>query len=148
MDRATEKAILRELKRHDTMAIATVRADGYPQVTTVTYANDGLILYFGCDRGAQKVKNLRRSSKVSLAIDRDVRDWSTIQGLSRAADAYVLRGRKDIQHALGLLQLKFTQWNEIDLNELKSLAFVKVVPRVVSLLDYSKGFGHTELVKL
>jgi general stress protein 26 len=148
MDRATEKAILRELKRHDTMAIATVRADGYPQVTTVTYANDGLILYFGCDRGAQKVKNLRRSSKVSLAIDRDVRDWSTIKGLSMAADAYVLRGRKDIQHALGLLQLKFTQWNEIDLNELKSLAFVKVVPRVVSLLDYSKGFGHTELVKL
>jgi hypothetical protein len=117
-------------------------------VTTVTYANDGLILYFGCDRGAQKVKNLRRSSKVSLAIDRDVRDWSTIKGLSMAADAYVLRGRKDIQHALGLLQLKFTQWNEIDLNELKSLAFVKVVPRVVSLLDYSKGFGHTELVKL
>jgi hypothetical protein len=26
-------------------------------------------------------------------------------------------------------------------------AFVKVTPKVISVLDYSKGFGHTDLVR-
>jgi hypothetical protein len=26
--------------------------------------------------------------------------------------------------------------------------FVKIVPKVISVLDYRKGFGHTELVEV
>ena len=36
------------------MTIATVREDGYPQATTVSYANDGLIIYFGASAESQK----------------------------------------------------------------------------------------------
>lgn len=146
MNRTTEDAILDLLRRHHVMTIATVRSDGYPQATTVTYVNDGFTLYFACDKTAQKVKNIRRSAKVSLAIDRDTSDWNRIKGLSMGADAKVLRNARDTQHALGLLQAKFPQWSEISLEELESLAFVKVVPKVICLLDYSKGFGHTEFV--
>lgn len=34
------------LNSHSTMAISTLRADGWPQTTIVGYANDGLTLYF------------------------------------------------------------------------------------------------------
>jgi hypothetical protein len=27
------------------------------------------------------------------------------------------------------------------------VAFVRIQPQMVSVIDYSKGFGHTELVK-
>ena len=36
------------------MTIATVREDGYPQATTVSYAKDGLIIYFGASADSQK----------------------------------------------------------------------------------------------
>ena len=29
---------------------------------------------------------------------------------------------------------------------LSSLAFLKITPKVISVLDYTKGFGHTQLV--
>ena len=30
----------------------------------------------------------------------------------------------------------------------QTLALIRVTPKVVSVLDYSKGFGYTELVEL
>ena len=63
MTPATKRFILGQLKAHRNMSLATVRSDGYPQATTVAYANDGLTLYFACDRNSQKVRNLRRSSR-------------------------------------------------------------------------------------
>lgn len=148
IDAGTERRVLALLKRYSTLSIATIRPDGYPQATTVTYSNDGLRLYFACDRAAQKVRNIRRSGKVSLTIDRAVRDWSRIKGISMAADARILRSRAACQHAFDLLQTKFPQWRELALEEVETLAFVEVVPRVISVLDYSKGFGHSDLVRV
>lgn len=148
MDAATRRRILDLLKRHNVMTIATVRGDGYPQATTVTYANDGLTLYFGCDRAAQKVRNIRRSPKVSLAIDRDYKDWSRIKGLSMGADAEVLARRDDVEQARAVLAGKLPQWAGLSPADLRSTAFVRVVPRVISVLDYTKGFGHTDLVRV
>ena len=140
------KHVLDLMKRHKTMTIATVRGDGYPQATTVTYANDGLVIYFGCGRTAQKVRNIKRSSKVSLTIDRDYRDWSEIKGLSMAANAHVLKDRTEIQHAMAVLAKKFPQWAQLSAEDRRVIHFIKVVPKVISILDYAKGFGHTDLV--
>lgn len=148
MKPAERKRILDLLKRHNIMSIATVRRDGYPQATTVTYANDGLNLYFGCDRAAQKVRNIRRSSKVSLTIDRDYKDWRRIKGLSMAADAEVLSRRGEVEHAWTVLAGKFPQWAELSAADLRSTAFVRIVPKVISVLDYARGFGHTDLVRV
>lgn len=142
---AQRTRIIDLMKRHNIMTIATVRKDGYPQATTVTYVNDGLTLYFGCDKTAQKVKNIKRSGKVSLTIDRDYRDWNRIKGLSMAADAEVLTDRDEIRHAAALLAKKFPEWGTVPPGD---VAFVKVVPKVISVLDYTKGFGHTDLVRV
>ena len=147
MDRATLKRILDLLKSHNIMTIATVRKDGYPQATTVTYANDGLDIYFGCERTAQKVRNIRRNPKVSLTIDRDYRDWNRIKGLSMAADAHALTDRGEIQRAREALAKKFAQWAEVSAVDTKAIKFIKVVPKVISVLDYARGFGHTDLVR-
>jgi general stress protein 26 len=129
------------------MTIATLRRDGYPQATTVTYVNDGLDIYFGCDRTAQKIRNIKHDSKVSLTIDRDYRNWSQIKGLSMAANAYILADRDEIDHAARLLAKKFAQWAQLSAVDRKAIRFVKVVPKIISILDYTKGFGHTELVR-
>lgn len=147
MNATRKKFILNLLKRHDYMSFATVRADGYPQATTVGYANDGLDLYFCCDRTSQKVRNLRRCAKASLTIDRDYRAWSRIKGLSMGATARTLSKPADIKHALGLLSRKFPPMRGMSAQDLAETAFIKVTPKVISVLDYSKGFGHTDLVR-
>lgn len=147
MKTEAKRLILRLLASNDVMSLATVRPDGYPQATTVAYANDGLTLYFACDRDCQKVRNLARSSKVSLTINREEKDWSRIQGLSMGADAEVA-GPANRRKALALLKRKFPPMDALTEAEVAASAIVKVTPKVISLIDYTKGFGHTELIDL
>jgi nitroimidazol reductase NimA-like FMN-containing flavoprotein (pyridoxamine 5'-phosphate oxidase superfamily) len=148
MTPATKRFILGQLKAHRNMSIATVRPDGYPQVTTVGYANDGLTLYFLCGRDSQKVRNLRHSPKVSLTINKDWTDWRKITGLSMGATARVLERPADTRRALALLSRKFKDMKSISAEDLAQTVFVRVQPKVISLLDYRRGFGWTQLVRV
>jgi nitroimidazol reductase NimA-like FMN-containing flavoprotein (pyridoxamine 5'-phosphate oxidase superfamily) len=147
MKTEAKRLIFRLLASNDVMSLATVRPDGYPQATTVAYANDGLRLYFACDRDCQKIRNLARSSKVSLTINREEKDWSRIQGLSMGAKAEIA-GPADRRKALALLKRKFPPMDSLNEAEVAASAIVKVTPKVISLIDYTKGFGHTELIDL
>ncbi|PLR28628.1 pyridoxamine 5'-phosphate oxidase [Caulobacter zeae] len=60
--------IVEILKRHHLMTVATLRSDGWPQATIVNYAPDGLRLYFVVSTQSQKLSNLRRDQRVSIAI--------------------------------------------------------------------------------
>jgi PPOX class probable F420-dependent enzyme len=148
MTPAMKRFILDQLKAHHNMSLATVRADGYPQATTVAYANDGLTLYFACDRDSQKLRNLQRSSKVSLTINRDERNWKKITGLSMGATAKVLARPADARRALALLARKFRDFKGLSDADLAQTVFVRVQPKVVSVLDYRRGFGWTKLVRV
>ena len=148
MDRKIRKFILDVLRDHNIMSLATMRPDGYPQATTVAYANDGLTLYFACDRDSQKARNIRKCKKVSLTIDRDCEDWSKIKGLSMAAAAEVLKETTAVERGLKLLDSKFPEMGEMSEEDLAATAVVKVMPKVISVIDYRKGFGHTDLVKV
>ena len=48
MDSHLEAKILELLDQHRVMTLATLRPDGWPQATTVGYANVGMTLYFLC----------------------------------------------------------------------------------------------------
>ena len=148
MTPSAKRFILNQLKNNRIMSLATVRSDGYPQATTVTYANDGLTLYFLCDRNSQKVRNLRRSPKVSLTINQDTANWKKITGLSMGANAKVLERPADTQRALALLSRKFKDMKDLSEEDLAGAAFVRVQPKVVSMLDYRRGFGWTKLVRV
>ena len=148
MKRNMQAFILKQMKKHRSMTIATVRSDGWPQATTVAYVNDGLDLYFCCDLDSQKVRNIARCRRVSAAIDGDDEDWSRLKGLSLAATARVLSDPKEIARALTLLGRKYPALAGSGRPEPKDVAVVKLRPKVISVIDYGKGFGHTELVRV
>ena len=148
MTPATKRFILDQLKTHRNMSFATMRPDGYPQATTVAYANDGLTLYFACDRDSQKVRNLQHSPKVSLTINKDWAGWNKVRGLSMGATAKVLERPADTKRALALLSRKFKDMKGLSAEDLAATAFVRVQPKVVSMLDYRRGFGWTKLVRV
>ena len=148
MDEATRKQILSILAQNRDMAIATLRPDGWPQATTVGFANDGLTLHFLCGLESQKAVNLAHDDRVSIAIDRETPQVMQITGLSLAARAERVTDAAEAQKALQLLVARYPQQTGLDLPMPKpsEVALFRVTPEVISVLDYTKGFGHTELV--
>jgi general stress protein 26 len=147
MDKKMENFILDLLKNHNLSTIATIREDGYPQANTVTYASDGFIIYFLTGPNTQKVKNIKRSNKVSLTIDRNYNDWNKIKGLSMAATCEVLTNTYEKQKAMDCLTEKFPALKKTSKsNEL--MALVKITPKIISVLNYELGFGHKDLVEV
>jgi nitroimidazol reductase NimA-like FMN-containing flavoprotein (pyridoxamine 5'-phosphate oxidase superfamily) len=148
MDEEIRKKILTLLDQHRIMTIATLRPDGWPQATTVGYANEGLTLYFLCGLDSQKAANLARDDRLSLTIDRDTPQVMEITGLSMAARAQVVADPAEAEKALRLLMQKYPPQASLPLQmpTPDDVRIFRVTPAVISVLDYSKGFGHTDLV--
>jgi len=130
------------------MTIATVREDGYPQATTVSYVNDGLKIYFGCAAESQKAQNLARNSKVSLTVNLPYASWSEIRGLSIGGRAELITDPREAAEVSQLMFEKFPQIAAYAPAELEEIVLFRVAPEIISILDYRKGFGHTDLVKV
>lgn len=129
------------------LTLATVRADGAPQANVVSYASDGLNLYFGCAEGSQKALNLARDPRVSASVTLPYRDWAQIRGLSLGGVARRVTDAAELER-IGLLFLqKFPEIAQY-VTDNGDLALFEITPQVVSLLDYRQGFGHTDLVEL
>jgi general stress protein 26 len=148
MGSGLQEEILSILKGAGEMTIATNRPDGYPQATTVNYVSDGLVIYFGCAADSQKARNIACNDKVSLTVTLPYFNWEEIRGLSIAGKAAPVTDAKEINRVSELMLRKFPQILRYALAGKKGVFLVRITPEVISVLDYRKGFGHTDLVKL
>jgi nitroimidazol reductase NimA-like FMN-containing flavoprotein (pyridoxamine 5'-phosphate oxidase superfamily) len=148
MDEEIRQKILALLDQHRIMRIATLRPDGWPQATTVGYVNEGLVLYFLCGLDSQKAANLARDDRVSLTIDHDTPQVMEITGLSMAARARAVADPAEADKVLHMLPLKYPEQVSLPgpMPPRDQVRIFRVTPTVISVLDYSKGFGHTDLV--
>jgi len=148
MDEAIREKIITLLDAHRIMTIATLRPDGWPQATTVGYVNEGLTLYFLCGIDSQKEANLARDDRVSATIDHDTPNLMEITGLSLAGRAQRVVDRDEALKVLELLPQKYPEQTSLPvaMPTPEDVRIFRVTPTVVSVLDYSKGFGHTDLV--
>ena len=148
MDQEIRQKVLTLLDQHRIMTIATVRPDGWPQATTVGYVNEGLTIYFLCGLDSQKAKNLARENRVSVTIDHDTADLMKITGLSMAAHAYPVTDRGEAEKVINMLPSKYPDAPPLPFKmpTPDQVRLFRLEPVVISVLDYSKGFGHTDLV--
>ncbi|RQS07301.1 pyridoxamine 5'-phosphate oxidase family protein [Burkholderia sp. Bp8998] len=147
MNEPIKQKILALLDQHRIMTIATLRPDGWPQATTVGYVSEGLTLYFLCGLESQKAANLAGDDRVSLTIDHDTADLMAITGLSMAAHAQPVTDRLEAEKVLSMLPLKYSDQISLPMPmpRPEEVRIFRVTPTVISVLDYSKGFGHTDL---
>jgi general stress protein 26 len=147
MDKSMQDFILGIVDNGKDLTLATIRPDGYPQATTVSYANDGLTIYVGIGKHSQKANNIRHCNKVSLTINADYPDWNHIQGLSMGALAEIVSNPEEIKHATDCMIKRFPQVADwATSQQAADTELLKITPQVISVLDYEKGFGHTDLV--
>jgi nitroimidazol reductase NimA-like FMN-containing flavoprotein (pyridoxamine 5'-phosphate oxidase superfamily) len=146
MDEITKRKILELFDQHRITTVATNRANGWPQSTAVGYVNDGLTLYFLCSPQSQKAANLARDNRISLTIDHDSSDPMAITGLSMAAQAQVVNDPTELAKALSLLRAKYPKYAAFPMPNPDEILVFRVVAKFISILDYTKGFGQSELV--
>ena len=148
MNEETRTKIQTLLDQHRIMTVATLRPDGWPQATTVGYVNDGLTLYFLCGLDSQKAKNIARDNRISLTIDHDTANLMAITGLSMAARAHAVEDRAEAEKVLRMLPMKYPDAPPLPIKmpNPDEIRLFRVTPTVISVLDYAKGFGHTDLI--
>lgn len=140
-----EAAVLEVLDSARDMTVATVRSDGYPQATTVGFVHDGLAIYFGCGRGSQKAANIGRSDKVSATVNLPYGTWDQIRGVSLGGRARPVTEAAEIRRFEELMRARFPQVEDfVGADAGAGMCILRIDPEVVSLLDYRRGFGHTE----
>jgi len=142
----TKKSFLSILDGAPDLTVATNRADGFPQATVVSFVHDDGVIYFGCDAGSQKAQNIADDERVSVTVTPPFDDWNNIRGLSMGARAKRVTDEKERFHVMELMLKRFPQVIDfVKTGEMDDTAVFRIEPEVVSILDYAKGFGHSEL---
>ena len=143
------RRIVDSLDAADDLTMATVREDGYPQATTVSFANDGLKIYIGTGAQAQKAVNIAHDNRISATVNLPYKAWNEIKGLNLAGRAHRVTAPDEFRHVGELMFKKFPQISQYaDFGKGMDLALFRIEPEFVSVLDYAQGFGHTDLVDL
>jgi nitroimidazol reductase NimA-like FMN-containing flavoprotein (pyridoxamine 5'-phosphate oxidase superfamily) len=146
MDPQIKNLILQIIASHRVLTLATMRPDGWPQATTVGYASEGMIIYFLCGAGSQKAGNLAACNKVSLTIDHDADNVMDLKGVSMAATAAFITDPAACSKIYKMLISKYPAAKDMPEPDPATVRYVRLTPKVISVLDYSKGFGHTDQV--
>ena len=122
--------------------------------------NDGYLLYCFVARNTQKYDNILRDPRVSIAIGSDAPNPMDIKGLSLAGRACEVTDRSEFAD-ISMLRLKrFPEYSALPRPTSgddamarispqpspSSVALLRIAPEIISVLDYSKGFGHSDLV--
>jgi general stress protein 26 len=148
MDKELKSKILEVLRSHHTMALATIRPDGYPQATTVYYIHDEFTLYFAIDAASQKAGNIKLNNKVSVAIASEDQDFYKLRGFSMSGIATRIVDERRAEELSLRLFRAFPQSKRFVPENPKQLAVFEITPVAISLVDYASGFGKTYLIEL
>lgn len=148
MQHRLQDKILEILENCHDMTVATIRPDGAPQATVVSFAHDGMLLYFGCGGTSQKAANIAKEPRVSVAMTAPYSDFYDITGLSLAAEATEVIDPDELNLVMRLINKRFPQASEIEVPPDVAMKVFRLRPTVISVLDYTRGFGHTDLVTI
>lgn len=129
------------------MTIATLREDGSPHASTVSFASDGLVLFAAISIDSHKAHEIREDGRVSLTVNTPFKNWNEIQGLAIDGIASMIDWPRGQEVASALLLKKLPAYAALVGNAPRlpwpGMLFVRVVPTALVLLDYTKRFGHS-----
>ena len=136
------------LDANRTMTIATVRPDGWPQATIVGYANEGFDLYFLIYRDSQKFANISRDNRVAISVGPEPRELRDVKAVYAACEVWEITDLAQRGRVWTLLERRHPQLTDLAPPGTAEVATMCARCKHISVLDYSKGLGHSEAIHL
>ena len=135
-------AVVALMESQRLLTLGVIRPDGWPQVTTVGYVNDGLNLYMSVARDSQKLANIQADPRVSIAI-RSESDHGDAVGLSLAGHASEVR---DPALIAGINRLVAARYPDVSVYcpSGESVAVIHVAPLIIAPVAVSDGHSHPQ----
>jgi hypothetical protein len=65
-----------------------------------------------------------------------------------SARVEIVEDSGEIDHAISILLRRYPEYKVMPKPDPAAVPMLRMTPEVVSILDYSKGFGHTDLVRV
>ncbi len=132
------------LNSQSSMAISTVRPDGWPQTTIVGYANRGFDLVFLIYRASQKYANIQHDDRISIAVVADARELSDLKAVYAGAHAREITDPAEREKSWKLLMERHANLVGFKIPDDGDAVFMSAKCKYVSVLDFTKGIGHRE----
>jgi len=98
-----EQTAITILNAHRIMAISALRPDGWPQTTIVGYANEGFDIFFLIFRSSQKLRDIQRDDRVSIAVAEEPKSLGELEAVHAGAHATEVTDPKQRDYAWRLL---------------------------------------------
>jgi uncharacterized protein YhbP (UPF0306 family) len=129
------------LNAQSTLSLATVNADGTPQIAPLFYVSDEhLNLYWLSSARSRHSINLTERPSVAVTIYPEVWEWQQIRGLQIEGRAVAVEN-EERQQALARYRDKFTLPSAFD-SQIAASNFYQLTPRWLRWLDNSVKFGY------
>ena len=139
-----EQTAITILNAHRTMAISTVRPDGWPQTTIVGYANEGFDIFFLILRSSQKFINISRDDRISVAVGAEPQSLDQVEAMYAAARAVEVADPRQRDYAWRLLVQRHPNLADFELPDGSEAALMRATCEHVSVVDYTRGFWRRE----
>lgn len=147
-DRELQRLIIEILDENRLMSIAANRPDGWPQVTVVNYLRQGRALYFVVARDSQKLANIGRDPRVSIAVGGGAGPGAPVRGLSMAARVSEVVEPDRIEELNRLIWGRPAEAAFTPHPSSANVAVLEARPQIVSLIDYATPPGRRVLVRI
>lgn len=102
------KHVLDYLGAQSTLTLATAAPTGVPRATTLTYVNEGPVVYIWMRPDTTTARHMDQNPVVAFAIDEYSADWRETKGVQATADAQVVLNPNEVARAKELFERKYT----------------------------------------
>ncbi len=107
-----KKAEIELIRSARVCRLATVDRAGMPSCVPVCPVFDDKRIYFGTERGAKKVQNLRGNRNLALVYDDYSEAWSSLRGIMIKGEGKIVEKGHLFRKARRLLYKKYPQYEQ------------------------------------
>ena len=146
-DETVEQKIMDYMGKTRFATLTTIgRKSGEPKSTIILYGNNRLDIYFNTGRATEKVKNIAANPVVAIAVhhdDPEAKELTDTRGLLISGRAEPLSD-DDLS---GVPEGVMMAYNMVNSHYPNASVVFKVAPKKMDFIDYSKGFGHRDIIE-
>ena len=130
--------VLDYLREQATLTLATSSATGTPHATTLTYVNDGPVVYVWTRPETGTATNMEQNPIVAFAIDQYTEDWRDAKGIQATAQSQVVLNTDEVARARTLFEEKYPALaGTLGMN----VSFFRLTPTQLQFIDNTAAEG-------
>jgi uncharacterized protein YhbP (UPF0306 family) len=132
--------VLDYLGAQTTLTLATSSPNGTPHATTLTYVNEGAVVYVWTRPETATATNMDQNPVVAFAIDKYTPDWRDAKGIQATAKAQVVLNPDELTRARELFEQKYPPLaGTLGMN----VSFFRLTPTQLQFIDNTAAEGKT-----